>query len=82
MAVTEREYLELMVKNVEKSNDETKAYLKETIDEIKNVQSKNCDRLNDLEKSDAAEKARNGFVMSIITFLGMIIAGIIQAFRS
>ncbi len=82
MAVTDREYLEMMVLNVQKSNEDTVSFLKETISEMKKVQKTTCERVSDLENSDSAQKARNGFISGVASFLGFIVLSIIQIFRS
>ena len=81
MAVSDREYLEMIANNIERRNVEIMSFFKEQIVEIKDVQKTTCMRVSELEKSDAGNKAKNGFIMGLIGFLGTIIAGLIQLFR-
>ncbi len=75
---TDREYFELLVRNVEKSNADTVGFLKETITEIKRVQDTTCQRVGELEKTQSKNSGIFGLLGHIINFIGLAILGWFQ----
>lgn len=73
---SDREILELMVKNVKKSNDDTISFLKETIgevksniEEIKKVQSASCLEIQELKIEGAKKTGTFSAISQIISYL-------------
>jgi len=82
MAVTDREYLEMIAKNIDKRMTEGFTNINKTVERIEKVQETNCAKISNLENSDSAQKARNGFISGIASIIGMLIMGALQIFRS
>jgi len=66
---SDKEYFELMVKNVQKSNADTIGFLKETIGEIKKTQKTNCEDIQELKTNQAKNKGIFNTISQIVSYL-------------
>ena len=78
MAVSDREYFELMVENVQRSNADTVLFLKESMTKIEESQEKVCQRVAKLEINESRHRGIFSFIGTIASFIWL---GILTWFK-
>ena len=69
MAVSDREYFELMVENVQRSNAATVLFLQESMTKIQESQEKVCERVSRLEINESRNRGIFSFIGTIASFI-------------